>query len=59
MVELYEQYEQLQNGCEHNCIQCGLWLFDRDECLIEANKKWEAWAKQEHERFGEILKGEK
>lgn len=58
MVNLFEQYESaIKNGCDHNCAMCDLFLLSRDECVIEANKKWEAWTKLQHEHFEEVLKG--
>jgi len=58
MVELYEKYRNaIENGCDRNCDKCGLFLLDRDECVIEANKKWQKWADRKHEEFAEILKG--
>lgn len=58
MVELYEKYQHaLEHGCDRNCDKCELYLLDRDECVIEANKKWERWAKKKHDEFAQTLKG--
>lgn len=59
MVDLFEEYESaLKNGCDHNCKMCDLFLYSREECMIEANKKWEEWTKAQHEKFEDVLKGE-
>ena len=57
-VDLYEHYETvLDNGCDRNCAMCDLFLGSREECVIEANRKWEKWAERRHEQFGEVLDG--
>lgn len=58
MVEIYEHYEHVKkHGCDKNCQMCDLYLLSRQECVIEADKKWKAWAEKQHEKFGEVLKG--
>lgn len=57
MVDLFDQYETaLKNGCDHNCKMCDLFLLSRDECVIEANRKWEEWTRLQHQEFEEELK---
>lgn len=59
MVNLYEHYEDvLKNGCDKNCQSCDLYLGYRQECVIESEKKWEAWAEKQHAKFEKTLKGE-
>lgn len=59
MVDLFDKYENaLHNGCDRNCAMCDLFILSRDECVIEANKKWAAWSQKQHEKFEEVLKGE-
>ena len=56
MVDLFEQYETaIKEGCGHNCSMCDLFLLSRDECIIEANKKWETWTKLQHDEFQRVL----
>lgn len=59
VIQLYEHYEEvLANGCDKKCQSCDLFLTKRNECIIIAQKKWEAWAEKQHAKFEKILKGE-
>lgn len=56
-MDLFEKYESaIKNGCDKNCDMCDLWLYDREECIIEANRKWQEWADKRHMEFDEFLK---
>ena len=58
-LDIYYHYEDVKkNGCDRNCKMCDLFILTREECAIEAEKKWQAWADKKHEEFGETLKGE-
>lgn len=59
-LDIYYHYEDVKkNGCDKNCAMCDLFLLSREECAIEADRKWEAWAEKKHKEFEKILKGEK
>lgn len=46
----------IKDGCDHNCEMCDLWLFSRDECWFEFEKRWQQWADKQHEEFADTLK---
>lgn len=48
----------LEDNCDHNCKECGLWIDAEKMCFNELHKKWERWNKAEHERFSKVLRGE-
>ena len=50
--ELWELIQEKENGCDHKCETCGLFLKDKNYCLFEIEKKRQAWAnKQREERM--------
>ena len=46
----------INNGCDRNCDMCDLFLYDREECYFDFEKKWKAWAEEQHENFEKVLK---
>lgn len=56
--ETIKKMEETKNGCDHKCDTCEMFLPARDECFHIANKKWEEWNRQKHERFEKLLRGE-
>ena len=57
-LDFYKLFENVkENGCDHNCNACDLHLRYKNVCLIDDEKNWELWNKQEKERFSKILKG--
>ena len=55
--DLNEISERLDGKCDKDCEHCPIYLPAHDMCFHESQKKWEAWNRAEHERFGKILKG--
>lgn len=70
VIPIFEHYEKVkESGCDRlirmddtysvkDCKNCDLYQKKRKECILDEDKKWEAWNKAEHERFGKILRGE-
>ena len=56
MVNLWELYEATESGCDKKCNDCPLWLKHKNVCMHEDNKRWQEWAKKQHEEFGEMLR---
>lgn len=56
---LMQTYDETQKGCDHKCESCDMYLPARDECFHIANKRWKEWNEKEHDRFGQLLKGER
>lgn len=57
--KLMNLMEETKNGCDHNCETCEMFLPTRNECYHIAEQKWRAWNEREHDRFGQLLKGER
>lgn len=57
--ETIKRLLETENGCDHRCGVCVLFLKDSQRCIYEDHRKWKEWAEKRHQQFGEYLKGVK
>lgn len=49
--EIVEIMTKTQEFCDKNCKECVMFLPNVNMCFHEAERRWQAWNKKQHENF--------